>query len=112
MIYMLSRFDLKPETDFQSFQKSYARFFEHIKSVGLAETAGKICARVHNTPMDTDEEDAPEYYAIMTFRDRDQLDEAYRYMATGNAHPAHLESHETINKAITNQVFTCWQDED
>ncbi|MEM9330409.1 MAG: hypothetical protein AAGA53_03720 [Pseudomonadota bacterium] len=111
MIYMLSKFDLSPDVDFKAFQKDYSEFVQDMRSMDLAVSTGNVGTRIADTPMDTDLDDAPRFYVIMTFRDRDQLDKAYRYIATGQAKPEHLKSHQRVHNAILNPVFTCWQDE-
>ena len=110
MIHMLSRFDLKPGVKFASFRTSYAEFVERMRVEGLVEATGKIGRREANTPMDTDDEKAPEYYVIMSFRDRRQLDEAYAYMAAANGQDA--TAHAAVHQAVINFVFTCWRDVD
>ena len=82
MIHMLSRFDLKPGTELEGFAADYYGFVERAKQLDLAVSTGKIGRRVSDTPMDTDADDAQEYYVIMSFRDREQLDRAYDYMDT------------------------------
>ena len=110
---MLSRFNLKPEFQIQAFRKSYNQFVERLVLLDLAVETGKIGRRIHDTPMDTDATNAPEYYCIMTFRNRDQLDRAYAYIADGadgNATKLDLDLHHQIYEAVENPVFTCWQD--
>ena len=108
MIHMLSRFDLKPEIAIDQFQKNYAEFCETMQTKGLIVETGKIGVRETDTPMDTDEEQAPMYYSVMTFRDRQQLDDAYAYIASldHSAKPEHV----LVSDAVMNPVFTCWRD--
>ena len=108
MIHMLSRFDLKPGVSFASFRASYVDFVERMRADGLVEATGKIGRREADTPMDTDDEKAPEYYVVMSFRNRHQLDEAYAYMTDANAQDA--TAHAAVHEAVTNFVFTCWRD--
>lgn len=110
MIHMLSRFDLKPDVSFDSFRVSYCEFIGQMRAKGLVEATGKIGRRELDTPMDTDEKQAPEYYVIMSFRDRRQLDEAYAYLATANMQNA--TAHGAIYHSVFNSVFTCWRDLD
>lgn len=111
MIHMLSRFDLRPQIDFKTFEEDYEKFVEQMKLLGLADGTGKIGRRIGDTPMDTDLNDAPAYYAIMTFSDRDQLDRAYEYLLVGDRRSEDWETHRKVNDAVVNSVFTCWQDE-
>ena len=108
MIHMLSRFDLKPEVDLQAFRSSYHVFCERMQAEGLLVETGEIGRRESDTPMDTDEDQAPEYYSLMSFRDRQQLDAAYAYIegldAQGKA------DHVAVSDAVLGPVFTCWRD--
>ena len=108
MIHMLSRFDLRPGVSFASFRASYVEFTERMRVEGLVEATGKIGRREADTPMDTDDEKAPTYYVVMSFRDRRQLDEAYAYMTDVNAQNA--TAHAAVHQAVVNSVFTCWRD--
>ena len=108
MIHMLSRFDLKPGTDISRFQANYQAFVEQMRIKGLVQETGKVGRRELETPMDTDDDTAPAYYAIMSFKDRNQLDQAYAHIQdpearAGTAHPA-------VHGAVVNFVFTCWRD--
>ena len=77
MIHMLSSFDLKPGEDFAIFQSDYTDFVADLRAAGIIEGAGPLGARVSDTPMDTDDERDHEYFAVMSFRDRTQVDAAY-----------------------------------
>jgi hypothetical protein len=109
---MLSKFDLKPGIDFKEFKINYANFIDAVRASNLIEGAGPIGQRVKNTPMDTAGENEPQYFSIMSFKDRTQLDAAYENFLnaeeTLEAHSTHI----TINKAVENAIFTCWQDEE
>lgn len=112
MIHMLSKFDLKSGTNFEEFKKNYSRFIGAVHELNLIEAAGPIGQRVKNTPMDTAGEYEPQYYSIMSFKDRTQLDAAYEnFLDTDETLEAH-STHITINTAVENAVFTCWQDEE
>ncbi len=50
--------------------------------------------------MDTDDERDHEYFVVMSFKDRPQVDAAYAYILK------HVEPGETSH----NSVFICWQD--
>ena len=101
---MLSRFDLKSGVATADFQVSYAAFVALLVSEGLIESSGQMCRRLSNTPMDTDAADAPEFYTVMTFCDRSQLDAAYsRFKKT-------MAGHEAIFTSVCNATFTCWEE--
>ena len=107
---MLSRFDLKDGHAIEAFRGDYAAFCEQMIERGLAVSTSKVGRRILNTQMDTDIDDAPEYYAVMMFRDREQLDLAYAYIADGSASEMDLAAHKRVNDAVENPVFTCWED--
>ncbi len=110
MIHMLSRFDLTPGSEFSKFQEVYFLFVDQLRGKGLVESAGSIGRRTDDTPMDTDTKTAPEYYAIMSFKDRTQLDEAYEYILQANKNQDDMRTHKMIQLSVANPVFTCWQD--
>ena len=107
---MLSCFDLKPETDFKAFCGEYIEFVEQMKSIGLVESTGPIGRRQNDTPMDTDDERNHEYFVIMNFRDRNQVDAAYSYIES-HKEPGKAV-HTSIYSQVTNSIFICWQDLD
>ena len=108
MFHMLSCFDLKPGEDIETFRNAYDEFADFMKSVDLVADSGPVGRRQSDTPMDTDDERNHEYFAIMSFRDRAQVDAAYAYIKK------HLEpgesSHNAVYKKVENPVFICWQD--
>ncbi len=108
MIHMLSRFDLKSGITIEQFSRNYYELVEQMHAQDLVAGTGRIGRRACDTPMDTDAADAPEYYAVMSFKDRDQLDRSYAYLS--NAEVNRATSHPSVNRAVTNYVFTCWQD--
>ena len=110
MIHMLSRFDLKPKVSLDAFNASYHQLVEDMRAEGLVEGTGRIGRREKNTPMDTDDETAPEYYVVMSFRDREQLNASYAYMEQVGA--GRQPAHRTVFLSVTNSVFTCWEDVD
>ncbi|MEM7427657.1 MAG: DUF6614 family protein [Pseudomonadota bacterium] len=110
MIHMLSRFDLKPGVSIEAFSQEYSTLVEQMRAKGLVSSTGQIGRREADTPMDTDADDAPEYYVVMSFADREQLDRSYAYLTDTSANQA--TSHPAVNRSVTNHVFTCWQDLD
>lgn len=103
LIQMLSRFDLKPGVALVAFQASYKAFVALLASEGLIESSGPICQRLSDTPMDTDAANAQQFYSLMTFRDRAQLDVAYARF------DASMSGHEPVFSAVRNATFTCWE---
>ena len=108
MFHMLTCFDLKPGIGIEAFRAAYLGFVEHMRSIGLVEGSGPIGRRQNDTKMDTDDERDHEYFVIMSFRDRTQVDAAYALLA---AHKEPSDSvHDAIHSKIRNQIFICWQD--
>ena len=108
MLHMLSCFDLKSGEDVGAFRSAYADFVVYMKSVDLVEDGGPIGRRQSDTPMDTDGERDQEYFAIMSFRDRAQVDAAYAYIMK-HVEPGEA-SHNGIYEKTENPIFICWQD--
>ena len=109
MIHMLSRFDLKPSAALDDFAADYAQAFDDMRALGLAEATSPVGRRIPDTQMDTDAADAREYYATMTFRDREQLDAAYQRLIATRKDPA-FAAHWRVTRAILRPVFTVWED--
>jgi hypothetical protein len=105
---MLSCFNLKSGEDIETFRKAYDDFAACMKTLDLITESGPVGRRQSDTPMDTDEERDHEFFAIMSFRDRAQVDAAYDYIMR------HVEpgesSHNAIYSRVNNPVFICWQD--
>jgi len=108
MFHMLSCFDLKPGGNIRAFRSAYADFVADMKSLGLVEDCGPVGRRQSDTPMDTDDERDHEYFAIMSFRDRAQVDAAYSYIMK-HVEPGEA-SHNGVYEKVKNPVFICWQD--
>lgn len=108
MIYMLSRFDLTPGVDLKQFNKDYHQLVDQMRNQGLVAGTGKIGRRHADTPMDTDAADAPEYYVVMSFETREQLERSYALLTEPAANRS--TTHPSVMAAVANPVFTCWQD--
>ncbi|MBT6110712.1 MAG: hypothetical protein HOH64_11480 [Rhodospirillales bacterium] len=108
MFHMLSCFNLGPGENITAFREAYMDFVATMKTLGLVESTGPIGERQSDTPMDTDDERDHQYFAVMSFRDRAQVDESYAYIMK------HVEpgesSHNSVYKKVLNPVFICWQD--
>ena len=83
-----------------------------MRAKDLALTTGPVDRRVANTLMDTDAQDAQEYYAVMTFRDETQLDHAYAFLEDTPAVSKDAITRSYVKQSVANSVFTCWQDID
>ncbi len=108
MFHMLSCFDLKPGENIDGFRVAYSDFVTYMKSVDLVESSEPIGRRQSDTPMDTDDERDHEYFVLMSFRDRAQVDAAYAYIMT-HVEPGET-SHNGVFTKVQNPVFICWQD--
>ena len=108
MMHMLSCFDLEDGTDIDSFRARYTAFFEEMKDAGLVEATGPIGRRVSDTPMDTDDERDHQFFVVMSFRDRPQVDAAYAHIESHLA-PGE-EEHAGVMGMVSGPVFVCWQD--
>lgn len=106
--HMLSCFKLHPEDDIDSFRDAYEAFVASMQAIDLVVSSGPIGRRQSDTPMDTDDARDHEYYAVMTFRDRTQVDAAYAHIMahTGPADAAH----DAVYQRVLDPVFICWQD--
>jgi len=110
MFHMLTCFNLKPEVEIGEFRVAYMDFVEHMRSIDLVEGSGPIGLRQSNTNMDSDSERDHQYFVIMSFRDRAQVDAAYAKLVP---HEEPEESaHAAVYSKVRNQIFICWQDLD
>ena len=112
MIHMLSNFNLKDGVTAKEFSTAYKRFVEAAQDLGFVEKSEPVGRRVRHTPMDTADENEPEYYAVMSFSDRNQLDAAYEHFLRITPEAMEQSAHTNIHAMIVNPVFTCWQDEE
>lgn len=110
MFHMLTCFDLKPGVGIGEFRAAYLDFVDHMRGIGLVEGTGPIGRRQSDTIMDSDGERAHEYFVIMSFRDRAQVDDAVARLLP-HQEPAE-SSHRAVYDKVRNQIFICWQDLD
>lgn len=108
MFHMLSCFDLKPGETIDVFQSAYQEFVAQMKELDLVDGSGPIGERQSDTPMDTDDERDHQYFTVMSFRDRKQVDDAYAYILR-HVNPGDDE-HDSMYSKVENPVFICWQD--
>ena len=108
MFHMLSCFNLSTDEDIETFSENYHNFVDEMKRIDLVESTGPIGRRQNDTPMDTDEERNHEYFVVMTFRDRAQVDAAYAHIQQhfGSSDKAH----DKVYTSVLDPVFICWQD--
>ncbi len=108
MFHMLTCFDLKPDVEIGDFRAAYSDFVAHMQGLDLVARTGPIGRRQSDTPMDTDSERDHQYFVIMSFRDRAQVDVAYA------RHLTHQEPTKSVHNAVQSQmlnpIFICWQD--
>lgn len=110
MFHMLTCFDLKPGVGIDDFRTAYTGFVEHMKRIGLVESTGPIGERKSDTQMDTDRERDHQYFVIMSFCDRAQVDAAFARLVQ---HEEPEESaHASVYSQVRNQIFICWEDLD
>ena len=108
MFHMLSCFNLPPDHDIEAFTRSYRAFVEEMQKIDLVVSSGPIGRRQSDTPMDTDDERNHEYFSVMTFRDRPQVDAAYAHILQ-HFGPAD-EAHDQVYTRVKDPVFICWED--
>ncbi len=108
MFHMLSCFNLKPGETIETFQIRYQSFVEEMLKLDLVVSTDPIGRRQNDTPMDTDQDRDHEYFVIMNFRDRAQVDAAYahieKHFGPGDA------AHDEVYTRVQDPVFICWQD--
>ncbi|MEQ8667004.1 MAG: hypothetical protein RIC16_14890 [Rhodospirillales bacterium] len=108
MFHMLSCFCLKDGENIEAFRRHYEAFVAEMKTAGLVDGSGPIGRRQSDTPMDTDGERDHEYFAVMSFRDRAQVDAAYAHILK-HVEPGN-RAHDGVYTKVLDPVFICWQD--
>lgn len=108
MFHMLSCFNLHSGEDIETFQSRYHALVEEMQRLDLVEGSGPLGRRQSDTPMDTDEERNHEYFSVMNFRDRQQVDAAYDHIKE-HFGPSDA-SHEQVRSRVKDFVFICWED--
>jgi hypothetical protein len=108
MFHMLSCFDLVPGENIVDFSNAYHAFVDEMKQNDMVESSAPIGSRQRDTPMDTDDERDHEYFVVMSFRDRTQVDDAYAHIMK------HIEpgeaTHDAVYTRVQNPVFICCED--
>ena len=105
---MLTCFDLNPGIEPEAFRQALADYTAHMRELDLVESNSPIGRRQSDTIMDTDDERDHQYFTIMTFRDRAQVDAAVDYIKA-HTEPGHSIHHATYSK-VQDPIFICWQD--
>ena len=108
MVHMLSCFNLPASESIESYSVGYRAFVKEMQQIGLVESSGPIGRRHSNTPMDTDDERDHEYFVIMSFRDRQQVDAAYDHILKHLG--ASVDAHAGVKLPVDDPVFICWED--
>ena len=108
MFHMLSCFNLPADISIEDYEASYRSFVAEMQAQGLVESSGPIGRRQSDTPMDTDDERDHQYFVVMTFKDRAQVDASYEHIlrhlgAAGGMHSA-------MTMPVTDPIFICWED--
>ncbi len=105
---MLSCFNLKPGEDIANFTAAYHQFVDEMLAIDLVSSTGAIGRRQNDTPMDTDDERDHEFFVVMTFRNRAQVDAAYAHI---DQHFGPTDAaHDAVYTRVADPVFICWQD--
>ncbi len=110
MIRMLSAFNLKPGEDETAFRAAYQDFITELHATCMILAADPPGRRVRDTPMDTGDNYAQEFFSIMCFRNRAQLDEAYAHIEE-RMKSSTTATHLRMYRRITNSVFLCWEED-
>ena len=108
MFHMLSCFDLANEVSIFEFQKSNNIFLEQMRELRLIESSSPIGRRNKHPVMDTDTERDHEYFYTISFKDKNQCDQAVEYIQAQTA--LSVSIHGGLSSKIQNQVFICWED--
>ncbi len=108
MFHMLSCFNLESDVTIEEFQQSIVKFTSRMQEMGAVESISPIGRRQRHPIMDTDDERDHEYFFTMSFRDREQCDQAVDYILP------HKEPEETVHNAMSSKIadpiFICWED--
>ena len=108
MFHMLSCFNLKPGITIDAFEQSLMTLDQHLKSIDLVHSTGRIGRRDHHPVMDTDEERKHKYFVITTFRDTAQCDRSVKHIQAGEE-PG-VSTHREVWQQVSDPVFICWED--
>ena len=110
MFHMISCFNLKSGEDIETFRSAYALFIDEMKKIDLIVSSGPIGRRQNDTPMDTDNVRDHQYFTVISFRDRTQVDAAYTHIEQ-HFGPSD-KAHDSVYTRVADPVFICWQDLD
>ncbi len=110
MFLMLSSFNLRAGESERSCQQAINEFDRCMREAKLLHSVGPLGKRVSNTPMDTDDDRALQYYFLSYFDTREQCDKAYDLIEQG-VEP-NKSIHQTMIRKVSDAVFTCWEEID
>ena len=108
MHHMLSWFDLKEGHRIEDFQRDYQELVERLREKDLVVSTGPLGERDSNSCLDTDNERNQRFFAILSFRDKEQSEAAYEEIM-GNSGPS-IAPHNAIINGVENPVFLFWED--
>ena len=108
MFHMLTCFNLQPGQKISDFQRTIAGFSTHMQKLDLLQSLSPVGLRQTDTIMDTDTERDHQYFFTMSFRDREQCDQAVAHIYPHEEPTDHL--HKAVYAGIKDQVFICWED--
>ncbi|MEM7206973.1 MAG: hypothetical protein AAF434_04035 [Pseudomonadota bacterium] len=108
MYQFLSCINLKPDQDLNEFRRELHEFAEILLEKNLLVSMSPVGRRDKHPVMDTDDERKQEYYFLMTFKDREQCDQAVEFIYS-NEDPGN-SVHRNMYKKTRDQVFICWEE--
>ena len=108
MFHMLTCFNLRPGVTPDAFVAAYGAFVAEMVRRGLAEGSGPVGQRRAESGLDTDTERDHGYFALISFRDRDQSEAAFRHIKS--IRPGGDPEHEAALAMATDMIFIAWED--
>ena len=109
MVHMLTTFNLAQGVRLQDFRARLGDFSRLMCSKDMLQETGPVARRFRHPIMDTDTDNDREFFFVMSFRDREQCEDAVKYIQ--QPAPEDSEIHESVYAKVTDPVFSCWDDE-
>jgi hypothetical protein len=106
MLHMHTSFDLAQGTSIEDFGTALNIFSEMMVAKGLVVETGPIAKRCKHPIMDTDEQRGHQYFFVMSFRDREQCDDAVRHIQESKSDSDPV--HRAVYANIVEPIFSCW----
>jgi hypothetical protein len=110
MYHMLSWFDLNEGHTIEQFKQDYRTLVARLSKQDLVVSTSPLGLREPQSNLDTDTDRKQRYFAIMSFRDRDQSEAAYEEILR-NIGPA-IQPHNHVVSAVREPIFLFWRDLD